>query len=159
MRAEADWSDKRPGWKFNEWELKGVPVRVEVGPRDLQADQVTLVRRDTREKEKVSVEGAVERIGDLLDSVQLGLFERAKSFVEANTHTVDSYDDFKSVMANQRGFLRAYWCGSAECEQRIKDETRATIRVISESSADDKPGQCISDGRPAARRALFAQSY
>jgi len=159
IRAEADWSDKRPGWKFNEWELKGVPVRVEVGPRDLQTDQVTLVRRDTRDKEKVSVEGAVERVGDLLEAVQLTLYARAKAFADANTHTVDSYTDFKDVMAKQRGFLRAYWCGSAECEQRIKDETRATIRVIPSSSADDKPGQCILDGRPAQRRAWFAQSY
>jgi prolyl-tRNA synthetase len=159
VRAEADWSDKRPGWKFNEWELKGVPVRVEVGPRDLQTDQVTLVRRDTRDKEKVSVESAVERIGDLLVDVQAGLFERALAFRESNTHTVDSYAEFKDIMARQRGFLRAYWCGSAECEQSIKDETRATIRVIPDDDADERPGMCIVDGRPAPRRAWFAQSY
>jgi prolyl-tRNA synthetase len=159
IRAEADTSDKRPGWKFNEWELKGVPLRVEVGPRDLQNDQVTLVRRDNRAKEKVSVEGAVERIGDLLVEVQAALYERARAFREANTHAADSYAQFKQIMSSQRGFISAYWCGSAECEQRIKEETRATIRVIPEESAGDRPGQCICDGRPAPRRALFAQSY
>jgi prolyl-tRNA synthetase len=159
IRAEADWTDKRPGWKFNEWELKGVPVRVEVGARDLQSDQVTLVRRDTREKERVSVEGTVDRIGDLLVDVQAALFERARAFREANTHTADSYDEFKDIMANQRGFIRAYWCGSAECEQRIKEETRATIRVIPEDAPGDGPGACVFDRRPAARRVLFAQAY
>jgi prolyl-tRNA synthetase len=159
VRAEADWTDKRPGWKFNEWELKGVPVRVEVGPRDLQTDQVTLVRRDTREKEKVSVEGAAGRIDQLLVDVQAALFERARNFREANTHAADSYDQFKEIMSTQRGFIRAYWCGSADCEQKIKEETRATIRVIPEDSAGDRPGQCIYDNRPATRRALFAQSY
>jgi prolyl-tRNA synthetase len=159
VRAEADWSDKRPGWKFNEWELKGVPVRIEVGPRDLQIDQVMLVRRDTRQKEKVSVEGAVVRAGDLLDEVQAALFERAQTFQQDNTHTADSYAQFKEIMSTQRGFIRAYWCGSADCEQRIKEETRATIRVIPEDAGGDGPGRCIADGAPAERRALFAQSY
>jgi len=158
IRVEADWTDKRPGWKFNEWELRGVPVRIEVGPRDLQTNRVTLVRRDTREKEQVSVDGAVQRAQELLVDVQRALFERASTFVAANTHTVDTYADFKERMSSQRGFIRAYWCGSAECEQQIKDETRATIRVIPQG-ADDPPGTCIFDERPAERRALFAQSY
>lgn len=158
VRAEADWSDKRPGWKFNEWELKGVPVRVEVGPRDLLTDQVTLVRRDNRDKDKVSVEGAVDRIQDLLIEVQQGLFARAEAFLQSSTHSADSYAEFKEIMTTQRGFISAHWCGSAECEQRIKDETRATIRVIPQDG-DDRPGQCIVDSRPSARRALFAQSY
>ncbi len=159
VRAEADFSDKRPGWKFNEWELKGVPVRVEVGPRDLQTDQVTLVRRDTRAKDRASVEGAVERIGDLLVEVQSSLFARAEEFREANTHEASSYAEFANIMSTQRGFIRAYWCGSADCEQRIKDETHATIRVIPEDGAGERPGHCIYDGKPAPRRALFAQSY
>ncbi|HET6317741.1 MAG TPA: proline--tRNA ligase, partial [Chloroflexota bacterium] len=149
VRAEADFSDKRPGWKFNEWELKGVPVRVEVGSRDLQTDQVTLVRRDTRAKDRASVEGAVERIGDLLVEVQSALFERAREFRDANTNDASSYTAFKDIMSTQRGFIRAYWCGSADCEQRIKDETRATVRVIPEDGAGERPGQCIYDGKPA----------
>ncbi len=159
IRAEADWSDKRPGWKFNEWELKGVPVRLEVGPRDLQQDQVTLVRRDTRAKEQIGLASAAERVGVLLGEVQQALFDRAVAFRDANTHTADDWATFKQIMQEQRGFISAYWCGSAECETRIKDETRATIRVIPEDADAGGPGLCVLDGRPAKARALFAQSY
>jgi prolyl-tRNA synthetase len=159
VRAEADWSDKRPGWKFNEWELKGVPVRLEVGPRDLRTGQVTLVRRDSRAKEQVSVASAVERAQTLLGDIQAALFERALAFREANTHVAEDFETFKRIMQEQRGFIRAYWCGSIECEGRIKEETRATIRVIPEDAEADGPGACVYDGRPASVRALFAQSY
>jgi prolyl-tRNA synthetase len=159
IRVEADWSDKRPGWKFNEWELKGVPVRIEVGPRDLQNDHVTLVRRDTRAKEQVSARAVAPRVKELLAEVQSGLFQRALAFREANTHVADDYGTFKRIMQEQRGLIRAYWCGSAECEAAIKEETRATIRVIPEDAEADGTGRCIYDGQPAARRALFAQSY
>jgi prolyl-tRNA synthetase len=159
IRAEADWTDKRPGWKFNEWELKGVPLRIEVGPRDLQQEQVVLVRRDSRAKESVGLSAAPQRVAEVLTSVQQALFERARAFVAANTHVADDYDTFKRIMQEQRGFLRAYWCGSADCEGRIKEETRATIRVIPEDAEADGPGRCISDGQPATKRALFAQSY
>jgi prolyl-tRNA synthetase len=159
VRAEADWSDKRPGWKFNEWELKGVPLRLEVGPRDLATDQVTFVRRDTRAKEQVSVVGAADRAVTLLVEVQDALFERARAFREENTHVAEDYATFKQIMQDQRGFIRAYWCGSAECEARIKDETRATIRVIPEDAEADGSGVCVYCGKPASRRALFAQAY
>jgi prolyl-tRNA synthetase len=159
VRAEADWSDKRPGWKFNEWELKGVPVRLEVGPRDLATDQVTFVRRDTRAKEQVSTAGAADRAVTLLVEVQDALFERARAFREENTHVAEDYATFKQIMQDQRGFIRAYWCGSAECEARIKDETRATIRVIPEDAEADGSGVCVYCGKPASRRALFAQAY
>jgi prolyl-tRNA synthetase len=159
VRAEADWSDKRPGWKFNEWELKGVPLRIEVGPRDLQHDHVTLVRRDTREKAQIGLQDVAEHAKRLLDDVQATLFERARAFREANTHDAEDYETFKRIMQEQRGFIRAYWCGSAECEARIKEETRATIRVIPEDAEAEGPGRCISDDKPARVRALFAQSY
>jgi prolyl-tRNA synthetase len=159
VRAEADWTDKRPGWKFNEWELKGVPVRLEVGPRDLLTDQVTLVRRDTRTKEQVGVSAAAERTKALLDEVQAALFARALAFREANTHVADDYETFKRIMLEQRGFIRAFWCGSADCEVRIKDETHATIRVIPEDAEADGSGACVYDGQPARVRALFAQAY
>jgi prolyl-tRNA synthetase len=159
VRAEADWSDKRPGWKFNEWELKGVPLRLEVGPRDLATDQVTFVRRDTRAKEQVSTAGAADRAVTLLVEVQDALFERARAFREENTHVAEDYATFKQIMQDQRGFIRAYWCGSAECEARIKDETRATIRVIPEDAEADGSGVCVYCGKPASRRALFAQAY
>ncbi|MBV9581193.1 MAG: proline--tRNA ligase [Chloroflexi bacterium] len=159
VRSEADWSDKRPGWKFNEWELKGVPLRIEIGPRDLANGQVTLVRRDTRAKELVSLEGAAQRATGLLDELQTALFERAVAFRAANTHVVENYESFKQIMQEQRGFIRAYWCGSSACEERIKEETRATIRVIPEDAEADGPGVCVSDGQPARMRALFAQAY
>jgi prolyl-tRNA synthetase len=159
VRAEADLTDKRPGWKFNEWELKGVPVRLEVGPRDLNNDQVTLVRRDTRAKEQVGLSSAAGRIKDLLTEVQTGLFDRARAFQEANTHTAEDYATFKRIMQEQRGFIRAYWCGSAECEERIKNETRATIRVLPDNGAADGPGVCVYCGQPASAWALFAQAY
>jgi prolyl-tRNA synthetase len=159
VAAEADFSDKRPGWKFNEWELKGVPLRIEVGPRDLANNQVTIVRRDTRAKESVALDGVAQRTKDLLDEIQQSLLARAQKFVADNTHTVTSYDDFKRVMREQRGFLRAYWCGSSQCEARIKEETRATIRVIPEDAETNGPGTCICCDEKATRQALFAQSY
>jgi prolyl-tRNA synthetase len=159
VRAEADWSDHRPGWKFNEWELKGVPVRLEVGPRDLKTDQVTLVRRDSRAKEQVSLSAAVARAKTLLDEVQVALFDRAVAFRQANTHNAEDYATFKQIMQERRGFIRAYWCGSIECETRIKEETRATIRVIPEDAEADGTGSCVYDGQPATVRPLFAQSY
>jgi prolyl-tRNA synthetase len=159
VRAEADWSDKRPGWKFNEWELKGVPLRIEVGPRDLAEEVVTIVRRDSRAKEQVKLTGVPQRVSELLIEVQQALFDRAAAFRADNTHEAEDYATFKQIMQDQRGFLRAYWCGSADCEARIKDETRATIRVIPEDAEAAGPGKCILDGEPATRQALFAQSY
>ena len=159
VRAEADWTDKRPGWKFNEWELKGVPLRLEVGPRDLQNEQVTLVRRDSRVKEQVKVQGAAARTCELLADVQKALLDRAADFRDRNTHSAQTYDQFKDIMQEQRGFIRAYWCGSGDCEARIKEETRATVRVIPEDARAAGPGRCILDGEPAELQALFAQSY
>lgn len=159
IRAEADWTDKRPGWKFNEWELKGVPLRIEVGPRDLQQDHVTLVRRDTREKAQINVLEAAEKARLMLGDIQHSLFERAVRFREANTHVADDYATFKRIMDEQRGFIRAYWCGSSACEARIKEETRATIRVIPEDAHADGPGKCVYNGQPSDKRALFAQAY
>ncbi len=158
-RAEADWSDKRPGWKFNEWELKGVPLRIEVGPRDLASGQVTLVRRDTRTKEQAAIAATTARVGDLLPEIQQALFDRALVFREANTCAADDYETFRAIMAERRGFIRAYWCGKPVCEQRIKDETRATVRVIPEDASDDGPGRCVVDGAEAPQRAVFAQAY
>jgi prolyl-tRNA synthetase len=159
VRAEADWTDKRPGWKFNEWELKGVPLRLEVGPRDLANGHVVLVRRDTRAKESVDLDAAATRVPTLLVDIQQALFDRARQFQIDHTHVVATYAEFKTVMAEQRGFIRAFWCGADACEKAIKDETRATIRVIPEDAAADGHGPCIFCGTDTDRRALFAQSY
>jgi prolyl-tRNA synthetase len=159
LRVDADCTDARPGWKFNEWELRGVPLRLEVGPRDVAASQVTLVRRDTRAKEQVPIDGVGARAEELLVDIQRAMFGRARDFLDSNTHTADDYESFKAIMRESRGFIRAYWCGSAECEARIKEETRATIRVIPEDADAEGPGRCVCDDEPAVQRALFAQSY
>src|SRR5690606_28771534 len=128
--------DKTPGWKFNEWEMKGVPVRLEIGPRDVAQEQVIAVRRDTGEKQPLPISGLADAIPTLLDEIQQSLFAAAKKMLDENTVTVDSYDVLKERVAASAGFSRAYWCGSEECETQVKAETKATIRCI----PFDQPG-------------------
>ena len=155
-----DRDEHTPGWKYNEWELRGVPVRMEVGPRDVAKGQVVLVRRDTREKEFVPVEALAERIPALLDDVQAAMYQRALAFRDANTHHVSSYEEFKTVIREKRGFVVAGWDGSAETEALIKEETKATIRCIPTEGGDDIDGlQCIKTGAPAKHRVVFARAY
>jgi prolyl-tRNA synthetase len=158
FRIEVDRSDNRPGWKFNEWELRGVPIRLEVGPRDVKQGQVRVVRRDTREKQDLPTAGLADRLSALLDEIQHSMFNRALEFRAANTHPVESLDAFKVLLDERGGFLRAHWCGSAECEARIKEESGATIRCL---PLDEplEPGPCIVCGANSERRALFARAY
>jgi prolyl-tRNA synthetase len=158
FRIEVDRSDNRPGWKFNEWELRGVPIRLEVGPRDVKQGQVRVVRRDTREKQGLPTAGLADRLSALLDEIQHSMFNRALEFRAANTRPVESLDAFKVLLDEYGGFLRAHWCGSAECEARIKEESGATIRCL---PLDEplEPGPCIVDGANSERRALFARAY
>ena len=158
FRVEADWSDNRPGWKYNEWELRGVPVRLEVGPRDVKQGQVRVVRRDTRDKQDIPFAALSDTVRDLLDDVQASLFRRALEFREANTHVVDDYAAFKRQLEERPGFLPARWCGDAACEARIKDETGATIRCLPLGEPDD-PGACLVCGGASERRVLFARAY
>lgn len=158
FRVEADWTENRPGWKFNEWELRGVPVRIEVGPRDVAQGQVRVVRRDNRAKEDVPVDRLETRLRELLESIQQNLFERALAFRDANTHVVDDYETFKALVAGRGGFLKAHWCGDPACEARIKEETGATIRCIP-LDAPQEEGQCLICGGRSEQRALFARAY
>ena len=147
-----------PGWKFNEWELKGVPLRIEVGPRDLEKHQVTLVRRDTGAKEAVSDEAVVPEVGRVLDDIQRNLFARAKSALDASISESKEYDQFKKAIDGVGGFVRASWCGETDCEQAIKADTGATIRTL--PLTNDKPSSgCVRCGRPGAKVAYFARSY
>jgi len=153
-----DRDEYTPGWKFAEWELRGVPVRLEIGPKDLEKSQVVLARRDTREKLASPMEGLAERVTDLLDDIQASLFRRAVEFREQHTTRVSSYDEFKTAMEGRPGFVIAAWCGSEECEAQIKAETQATLRNIpfgSESTA----GTCIKCGRPSIGQPWFAKAY
>jgi prolyl-tRNA synthetase len=158
LRVEADWTDNRPGWKFNEWELRGVPIRLEVGPRDVSQSKVVLVRRDTFEKRDVPMAELTAVLREELEAIQRALFDRAAAFRAANTHVVDSLDEFRAVMEGGRGFIRARWCGDADCEARIKEETGATIRCLPLEEPDDA-GSCVRCDNPAERRALFARAY
>jgi len=158
-RVEIDEREEySPGWKFNEWELRGVPVRLEVGPRDVKARQVVLVRRDTGEKATASMDGLEGTVQELLGLVQDGLYARAKNFKDENTYAVEDYDEFKDIMESRRGFITAGWCGGEACEAAIKEETGATIRCI---PMDEPPRsrRCIRCGAESGTQVFFARAY
>ena len=158
LRFRVDRRDESPGFKYNHWELRGVPFRLEIGPRDVAAGQGVLVRRVDRAKETLPLGALAEQLPERLQAYQGLLFQRALSFREANTHRVDDYQGFRSTLDEQGGFLLGHWCGDAGCEQRINQETGATLRLIPDDAADE-PGRCLIDGRPSARRVLFARAY
>ena len=153
-----DREEYSPGWKFNEWELRGVPLRLEIGPRDVAKGQVTLARREGGKKIAVPQEGLAQRIGGLLEDIQQSLFQRAKNFLDENSFEVDDYEKFKRIIAGDGGFIYAYWCGSGECEAAIKEETKATIRCIPFDQKEEV-GRCIRCGEEAREQALFARAY
>jgi prolyl-tRNA synthetase len=159
IRVHLDDRDtQQPGFKYADWEMRGVPLRLELGPRDIEKDQCVLVRRDTREKAFVPLAELGARVPALLDALQADLLARARRFLEENTTRVGSYADFKAVMADKRGFLLAHWCEQPDCEARIKEETKATVRVIS-GQAEAVAGACVRCGQPSPREVYFAQAY
>ncbi len=149
---------ERPGFKFAEWELKGVPVRLAVGARDLDAGMVEVVRRDTKQKMSLPLADIVASVDQLLTDIQTNIYERAKSFRAARTTRVDSYDEFKRLLDDEPGFLLAHYDGTSETEERIKDETKATVRCLPLNEADEE-GICMVTGQPSPRRAYFARAY
>jgi len=147
------------GWKFNDWELRGVPLRMEVGPRDVAKNQVMLARRATGEKGPVSLDGIGETVRQELDAIQAGMFQRALDRREANTRRLDDYEAFKTQMQEGLpGFVRAHWCGGGECEARVQEETKATIRCLP-LDADQERGACLCCGKESQGRAVFAKAY
>lgn len=148
----------KPGWKFAEYELKGVPARIAIGPKDLEKGTVEIARRDTKEKQFVDQDQAVEFVADLLNEMQKNIYEKAKSFGEANTHIVDDYTTFKDILKTKGGFIYAHWDGTSETEEKIKEETKATIRCIPLNSKQEE-GICIYSGNPSTQRVLFAKAY
>jgi prolyl-tRNA synthetase len=148
----------KPGWKFAEWELKGVPLRVELGPRDLARGQVTLVRRDTRAKESVPREVAARRVKELLDEVQASLYRRALEFRDANTRRLDDYQAFKAQIEEPGGFFWMHWCGSAACEAQVKEETKATIRCVPFDTPAEA-GRCVVCDADSKQRVVWARAY
>ncbi len=153
-----DADNRKPGWKFAEYELKGVPVRLAVGPRDIQNNTVEVARRDTLTKEVVSIENIELYIKDLLDKIQDNIYQKAIDFRAENTTEVESYDEFKKVLKEKGGFILAHWNGTDEVETKIKNETKATIRCIP-LHGDKTPGKCIITGEPSSQKVLFAISY
>lgn len=154
--------DKRdnltPGWKFAQYELQGYPIRLALGPRDIENNTIELARRDTLQKESVSQDGIVERVQKTLDDMQANIYKKAFDFRTQNTHTVNTWDEFKQAIANKSGFVLAHWDGTAETEERIKTETKATIRCIPFDSQPEN-GNCVYSGKPSERRVLFAIAY
>ncbi len=147
-----------PGWKFNDWELRGVPLRIEIGPKDVENKQVVLARRDTFEKIVVKDEKLVETINKLLEEIQKNLFERAKKLKESLTTKVKNFEEFKKVIKEKGGFVKACWCGSKICEQKIKEETGATVRAIP-IEKEEIFGNCVYCNRKAKVVAYFAKAY
>ena len=152
-----DREDKNPGFKFNEWEVKGVPIRIEVGPKDVEKNQVILARRDTREKIAIQIDQLAKELPEILLAIQKNLFTMAENFQKKHTHEINDLNKFKEIIETVGGFIYAPWCSSHECEFIIKNLTKATIRCIPEFGKGQ--GKCIRCGEPAKERALFAKAY
>jgi prolyl-tRNA synthetase len=153
-----DRDNNKPGWKFADYELKGVPVRLAIGPRDIENKTVEVARRDNLSKETILVENVNEHIPKLLDDIQINIFSKALNFRKENTFNVDKWDDFLNILDNQGGFIMAHWDGTVETEEKIKEDTKATIRCIPFDSPEEE-GKCVYSGKPSKRRVLFARSY
>jgi len=145
-----------PGWKFNEWELKGAPLRIEIGPKDIRKKQVVLVRRDKGSKKPVKEKDLVKSIEKTLDLIQENLYKKAKKFLSDNTKDARNFKELEKLIKNRK-MARAYWCGDEQCEEKIKEKTGATIRCIKEKSAK-KEGKCIC-GKSSRTIAYFAKAY
>ena len=153
-----DRDTQKPGWKFADYELKGVPLRVAIGPRDMEKGTVELARRDTLTKSFEPQEGLIEKISDLLEEIQQTIYEKAFDFRANHTTKVDSWDEFKDVLENKGGFILAHWDGTPETEEKIKEETKATIRCIP-LDAEEEAGKCVYSGKASTKRVLFAKAY
>jgi prolyl-tRNA synthetase len=149
-----------PGWKFSEWEMRGVPLRLEVGPKDVEKNQAIIVRRDNREKEPVDLQNLKDKVSQILEDIQRSLLDAARKFQQDNTHEVNKYSDFKSIIESKRGFIKTFWCGDSSCEDKIKEETMATIRVIlMEDNEPAQRGKCIMCDKEAHEQVYFARAY
>ena len=158
FKVKVDDSDKSPGWKFSESEMRGIPVRVELGPKDIEAGQAVLVRRDTHEKITVAIDEIPAKVGELLETIQHDMFERAKAHRDAHTYDAHSLEEMKDIADNKPGFIRAMWCGCQECEDKLKEEVGVTSRCMpfkQEKLADT----CVYCGKPATKMVYWGKAY
>ncbi|MDX2443491.1 MAG: proline--tRNA ligase [Bacteroidales bacterium] len=161
MQISVKYDDRdthKPGWKFAEYELKGIPVRLTLGPRDIENGTIEIARRDTLEKKTLPQEGIASYIANLLEEMQQNIYNKAFDFRSVNTFKVDTWGEFKEIINGSGGFVHAHWDGTKETEQKIKEETKATIRCIPIDS-EVEPGKCVFSGKPSTRRVLFAKAY
>ncbi len=158
FRVKVDASDKSPGWKFSESEMRGIPVRVEIGPRDMENGQAVLVRRDTHEKMTVAIEELADRVGELLEQIQKDMLERARTHRDAHTYVAEDLDSFVKTVNEKPGFVKAMWCGCQECEDKIKELTSATSRCMpfEQEQISDK---CVCCGKPAVKMVYWGKAY
>lgn len=159
IRVELDDRDQSPGWKFNEWELKGVPIRLEIGPRDIESDSCVLVRRDTHDKAQTPLAGLTDTVTSLLDDIQKNMFDQALKFREEHTYEAKDWDSFRHNIEDKQGFVRAMWCGDPACEASIKEDTSATTRCRAADQDHPVGDTCVYCGRPATETWYFAKSY
>lgn len=158
FRVKVDDSDKSPGWKFNECEMRGIPVRVEIGPKDIEANKAVLVRRDTHEKLEIALEELETRVAELLEQMQTQMLERAREHRDAHTYTALSLEELKDIADNKPGFIKAMWCGCQECEDKLKEESGITSRCmpfVQETLSDT----CVYCGKPATKMVYWGKAY
>ncbi len=159
IRVKYDNDDKHsPGWKFAEYELKGIPIRLGMGPRDIENGTIEVARRDTRQKQNIKISQIIEYVTGLLNDIQSALYKKALTFQTGNTNRVDNYTEFKEVLDKKGGFVLAHWDGTIQTEEKIKEETKATIRCIPLNNLKEE-GKCIYSGKPSAQRVIFAKAY
>ena len=158
FRVKVDDSDKSPGWKFSEQEMRGIPVRVEIGPKDIEANKCVLVRRDTREKIEVSLDDLETTIADILAKMQVEMLERARAHVAEHTYVANNYDEFKEIVNTKPGFIKSMWCGEQACEDKIKEETGATSRCMP-FAAENLGDTCVCCGKPAKKMIYWGRAY
>ena len=158
-RVKIDASDKTPGWKFAEQEIQGIPVRVELGPKDIEKNQCVVVRRDTREKLFVSLDELNDKLAEILDTMHEDMLSRAKEFLKGHISDAHDYDEFKKVAEEKPGFIRAMWCGEVECELKIKEDTTVTSRCMPFDDQEQISDVCVCCGKPAHKLVYWGKAY
>ena len=158
FRVKVDDSDKSPGWKFSDQEMRGIPVRVEIGPRDIESNQAIIVRRDTGEKLTVSLDNIEKEVENVLESMQNDMLERARKHRDDHTYTSNNYDEFVEIVENKPGFIKAMWCGDLECEEKIKEDTKATSRCIP-FEQEKITDECICCSKEAKHMVYWGRAY